>query len=114
MTAGVANTTSTPAAHPKRTIAETPKTNASETPFASRSSTGTGNRSARSEATRNAARPMSVVAPCELVANETAAATTTANPAPHTGPTTASGRLRGLRPALTERAYHSRKLKLSM
>jgi hypothetical protein len=38
MTAGVAATTRTPAAQPKRTIADSPKTNANETPLASRSS----------------------------------------------------------------------------
>src|SRR5919204_5759896 len=88
ITAGVAKTTSTPAAQPKRTIAESPKTNASETPLASRSSTGTGKRSASSDAPKNAASPANSVGECDDVAKLTAAAATVTSPARQTGSTT--------------------------
>src|SRR3954471_18309119 len=88
ITAGVAATTSTPAAQPKSTIVARPKTKASETPFASRSSTGTGKRSASREAARKAPSPASAVALWAVVAKETAATTTVITPAMQTGATT--------------------------
>src|SRR3954471_10286238 len=88
ITAGVAATTSTPAAQPKSTIVARPKTKASETPFASRSSTGTGKRSASREAARKAPSPASAVALWVVAAKEMAASTTVITPATQTGATT--------------------------
>src|SRR5262245_65568341 len=90
--AGARNTTSKPAAQPKRTIDATPKTNESDTPPVSTPSTGTGKRSARVEAASSAARPTSVVVLCGVTANEAAAAQATPRPATHTGRRTASNR----------------------
>src|SRR6476646_7730122 len=88
MTAGVAQTTSTPGAQPNRTTAESPNTKASETPLASRPSTGTRNRSASSEAPRKADNPARTVTPGVSVENEIAAAITVIRPATQTGATT--------------------------
>src|SRR5262245_60304035 len=90
---GAAKATSTPAAHPKRTIALAAKTNDSETPPLFGPSIGTGYLLASVDAASSAATPSSMETLCVSLANEAAARITEPSPSKHTGTTIGARRV---------------------